>query len=265
MSEQVNTSEGRDSPKPQPTSETLRRRVVQIEEAIAQGQQSNIETRTQIAEVRVSLDMPDNPETPPSIQATIDRNARLEKEKRSIGAQLVAQDEREPDRAQESTAEKVREILKRREVGSALGRLARSLMEREEHHLTPLIHPDDIQRLRGALRNLENLVEQHNSGLDDIEDVYNVIRVVFAKMNEPSPRSSTLREDPESLRRVAHNLRNIGAINNEMASRIGSIDESPDRTETLRLRTTLQKINELAEQKFMQIRRLIEAVELIRI
>lgn len=133
--------------------------------------------------------------------------------------------------------------------------LANILTSRENEQLQSLVDPDTISGLRVAISNLEDVVGNSRSNLDDLENAYSRILGIFTRMNEPPPKSRITREDSDNLKIVILKLRGISELHKNLAGVIGSLDEAPTK-----IVGTLRKIDEAADEKLIKIRRLLAAV-----
>lgn len=129
------------------------------------------------------------------------------------------------------------------------------LKSRETDNFNPLIMPDKISRLSGAVNGLEDLLHGKEIKTEDLNNVFSRIVGVIDAIGDV-PRLANMRDDEKSLGKAGFSLRALEDECQTLASRIGKL-EADEYQVTSGL---LKKIRASSQEKQMFVARRRDAL-----
>lgn len=159
-------------------------------------------------------------------------------------------------REKESSTDALKEKLKAGEFADSVRKLASVLRERETNRFNPLIDPRAIQYMMSATNELDSVIADKKSSMDDINSSIKKIGGTIKAIGEV-PRQIRVNDHPDSLRKVGLALQSIDQSSLELRSRIGGLEDK-NTAETLHL---LRSLEGLAKDKWVEIARKRNALE----
>jgi hypothetical protein len=132
-----------------------------------------------------------------------------------------SQETSENKEKERNPAQLVLEKINKHELVDCTKRLAYILREREDERYTPIVHPDAAQHLSATAGGLEDLLQNRKATMEDITMILRRIGGVMNAIGKDLPRSSILRDDSESLKKVVYVVRNVAESCNNIKLELG--------------------------------------------
>ncbi|MCX6761701.1 MAG: hypothetical protein NTY33_02550 [Candidatus Moranbacteria bacterium] len=110
--------------------------------------------------------------------------------------------------------------------------LVNTLRRREDDNLSPIIDPKAIGYLAQTADQLEDLFRNKKAKPEDVNQAILKVVAVINAIGKDLPRTGMVRDNSESLRRVAYNLRNLGESSRNIMIQLGG-KEDPNLKETV--------------------------------
>lgn len=239
----------------------------EIKNAIAQKTEyangvkaSMSDTEKQLQEVRLSMGLPtDNMDKPHSVQSGQEIVTSVSGEVDDLVVSLGNGNEHGVNTAEaekEPFEKKVLEYLKNNisEIVRPYQLLYQELSDRENNYprKTPIVYADDIDLLRFAGTDLNNIAEQTYLKTEDLEYVFGRIADSFDRMLQ-MPSMDDIVDDVNSLDNVKYCLNNLIKKNEEIASELYYLDESNNREHGNAMRKIFDLNNDALQRKIGQV------------
>jgi hypothetical protein len=186
-------------------------------------------------------------------EGNIVRDAENDSENNSAEADRSEDVERNVEKSTQFAKEKI----KRYEFCDQIKNLARTLQMRESENFTPIIHPDAISYLSASVNNLEDVLRDRRSSLENINSETKKIWAAINAIGQELPKQSRAIEDTDSLSRIASNLQNIGESSKRIMIELGG-SEDENLRETFKY---FRALNNLTENKWSYVIRKRQMVE----
>ncbi|MFA5961397.1 MAG: hypothetical protein WC848_01800 [Parcubacteria group bacterium] len=130
------------------------------------------------------------------------------------------------ENSEQKSAEVALEKIRMYEFSGYARDLANTLRRRESDNLSPIIDPRTIGYLSHAADDLKDMLRNKKSKPEDVERTIMGVVAAINTIGKDSSRIGMIRDNSDSLRRVAYGIRNLGESSRNIMIQLGGMEDT---------------------------------------